>query len=55
MYLGLAFLLGLVACAIGLPAAAWIGRSYAQFTADLLNFSLAGATIPAGVVLLQWR
>jgi len=53
MYLGLAFVLGLVASAIALPLAAIIGRQYAQFTADLLNFDIAGFKIPARVILLQ--
>ncbi len=46
MYLGLALVLGLVASLIALPTAAVIGRWYAQFTADLLNFDTAGFGIP---------
>jgi putative ABC transport system permease protein len=53
MYLGLALVLGLVACAVGIPIAALIGRAYAQFTADLLNFSLAGAHVPPWVLLAE--
>ncbi|MEX2177599.1 MAG: FtsX-like permease family protein [Gemmatimonadaceae bacterium] len=46
MYLGLALGLGLVACAIAIPAAAVLGRLYAQFSADMLNFDITGFTIP---------
>lgn len=53
MYLGVALVLGLVASAVAVPAAAVIGRLYAQFTADLLNFDLTGATIPPSIVGLQ--
>ena len=53
MYLGLALLLGLAACAIALPVAAVIGRAYAGFTASLLNFDVAAYAIPARSYLLQ--
>ncbi len=53
MYLGLAFGLGLVACAVAIPAAAVLGRQYAEFTADMLNFDIAGFRIPSQVILLQ--
>jgi putative ABC transport system permease protein len=53
MYLATAFALGLGACAIGMPAAAFLGRAYARFTADLLNFDVAGHSIPGSVMLLQ--
>jgi putative ABC transport system permease protein len=53
MYLTLALVLGLVAAAIALPAAAVLGRLYAQFTADVLNFDIAGFGIPPQVILLQ--
>jgi putative ABC transport system permease protein len=53
MYLGMALLLGLAACALAVPAAALAGRAYARFAADLLNFSLAGIAIPVPIVLLQ--
>jgi putative ABC transport system permease protein len=33
--------------------AAFIGREYATFTADLLNFSVAGLTIPRSAIALQ--
>jgi len=53
MYLGLALLLGLVACAVALPVAALLGRAYAEFTAGMLNFDIAGAAIPRWVLALQ--
>ncbi|HZL86343.1 MAG TPA: FtsX-like permease family protein [Candidatus Krumholzibacteria bacterium] len=53
MYLGLAFGLGLVACAVALPLAAFLGQQYAEFTADMLNFDIAGFRIPSQVILLQ--
>lgn len=53
MYLVLAFLLGLVACAIAIPLAALVGRAYANFTADLLNFSTKGFAIPTSAFLVQ--
>ena len=46
MYLGLAFVLGVIATAIALPVAAFIGRQYAEFSAAMLNFDLAGYTVP---------
>ncbi len=53
MYLGLALALGLVACAVAVPAAAVLGRMYAQFTADMLNFDISGFTIPYWAFYLQ--
>jgi putative ABC transport system permease protein len=53
MYLGLALVLGLVACLIALPAAAILGRWYAGFTATLLNFDPAGFSIPAWALAVQ--
>ncbi len=53
MYLVLALLLGLVASALAVPAAAILGRAYARFTADLLNFSIAGTTLSLRVVAVQ--
>jgi putative ABC transport system permease protein len=53
MYLGVALVLGLVASVVAVPAGAVIGRLYAQFTADLLNFDLTGATIPPSIFGLQ--
>jgi putative ABC transport system permease protein len=53
MYLLLAFVLGVVACAIAIPVAAVVGRAYANFTADLLNFSTTGFAIPMSAFLAQ--
>ena len=53
MYLGLALVLGLVASLVAIPTAAVIGRWYAQFTADLLNFDTAGFAIPPWAFALQ--
>ena len=53
MYLGLALLIGLAACLVAVPAAAIIGRRYATFTAELLNFDITGAGIPAWIIALQ--
>jgi len=53
MYLGLALVLGLVACVVALPAAALLGRWYAEFTARLLNFDTTGFSIPAWAIALQ--
>lgn len=46
MYLGVAFVLGVVACLIALPIAALLGRWYAEFSASLLNFDTTGFRIP---------
>jgi putative ABC transport system permease protein len=53
MYIGLALVLGIVACAIASPAGLIIGRGYAQFTADLLNFDITGARVPNNIILIQ--
>lgn len=53
MYLATAFVLGLVACIVAVPVAAFIGRQYAEFSASLLNFSIAGVAIPARVIVMQ--
>ena len=53
MYLALAGVLGLVASAIAIPAAAVIGRAYGDFTANLLNFSTEGFAIPRAAFALQ--
>lgn len=53
MYLMSAFVLGVVATAIAIPLAALIGRAYANFTADLLNFSATGFPIPLSAFVLQ--
>jgi putative ABC transport system permease protein len=46
MYLGFALTLGAIACVISIPAAAWLGRLYARFTGDLLNFDVSAFAIP---------
>jgi len=53
MYLGLALVLGLVACLVAIPAAALLGRWYAEFTASLLNFDTTGFSIPGWAIALQ--
>ncbi len=53
MYLVLSVALGLVACAIAVPLAALIGRGYAQFTAEILNFDIRGFEIPRWSFALQ--
>lgn len=54
MYLVLALVLGLIACAVAIPVAAVTGRLYAEFTADTLNFDIAGARIPVWVIAIQF-
>jgi putative ABC transport system permease protein len=53
MYLALALILGLIACAISIPIAAWLGRRYAEFTTGILNFDISGFTIPVWTFVLQ--
>lgn len=53
MYLGVALVLGVLASALALPAAAAIGYRYAALKAELLNFDITGYTIPLEVLLLQ--
>ena len=53
MYLGLALGLGLAASAIAVPVAALLGRLYARFTADMLNFDIAAFSIPAWAIAAQ--
>ncbi|MEO7963331.1 MAG: ABC transporter permease, partial [Gemmatimonadaceae bacterium] len=53
MYLALALVLGVFASLIAIPLAALIGRAYANFTADILNFSTTGFEIPRGAFVLQ--
>ncbi|MEO7455383.1 MAG: FtsX-like permease family protein [Gemmatimonadaceae bacterium] len=53
MYLGLAFSLGIVACAISIPLAAVFGRMYAEFTAGILNFDVSAYRIPVWAFALQ--
>lgn len=53
MYLVPACALGLVATAISIPLAAMIGRGYADFTAEMLNFSTRGIAIPLDIYAWQ--
>jgi putative ABC transport system permease protein len=53
MYFGLALVIGLGACAVAVPVAWIVGKQYASFTADLLNFDISGARIPGWIVLSQ--
>ena len=53
MYLGIALILGVIASAIAIPAAAMLGRLYAEFTASILNFDITGFTIPLWAFALQ--
>jgi putative ABC transport system permease protein len=53
MYFSMALLLGLMASAISLPAAMLIGREYASFKAEMLNFPITGYAIPWWAIALQ--
>ncbi len=53
MYLGFAFLLGLLASAIALPVAMLIARPYAALNASMLNFSIDGYAIPWWAIAAQ--
>jgi putative ABC transport system permease protein len=53
LYLGVALLLGLVAAALALPTAAFVGYRYAALKAELLNFDVTGYSIPTGALALQ--
>lgn len=53
LFLAMALVLGIVATAVAVPAAAALGRGYAQFTSDLLNFDMAGFEIPRWSFALQ--
>ncbi|MDB4899530.1 MAG: FtsX-like permease family protein [Gemmatimonadetes bacterium] len=53
MYLGLALALGLVATVIAIPVAALLGREYARFSAQLLNFTVEGQAIPRLAIVVQ--
>ena len=54
MYLGYALLLGAIASSIALPAAIAIARPYAAMKSEMLNFPIAGATIPWWAIFLQF-
>ena len=53
VYLGQALVLGLAAALLALPLAIVIGRAYAGFRAEMLNFPVAGLRIPAWAIALQ--
>lgn len=53
MVLAQAGALGLLASAIAIPAALWLGRVYGGLKAELLNFPLDGIATPAWAVMLQ--
>jgi len=53
MYFGFAGALGLLATAVSLPLAIVVGREYARFKVDMLNFPLAGQSIPVWTIALQ--
>jgi len=53
LYLAFAALLGLLAALLALPAALAIGRPYAMFKAQMLNFSVAGFAVPWWTIALQ--
>jgi putative ABC transport system permease protein len=67
VYLGLALLMGLVSAALAMPVAAALGRAYAAFAANMLNFDVSayaprpsmfwlqlgvGALLPVGAALV---
>lgn len=54
IYLSFALLLGLIASSIALPLAALIGREYASFKLEMLNFPLDGVATPASVLVVQF-
>lgn len=53
LYLAMALALGATATVLALPAAIFLGRSYAQFRAEMLNFPVEGYPIPWWILLLQ--
>jgi len=53
IYLGLALVLGLLSMVIALPVAAAVGRTYAAFVGDLLNFDVSAYSPSASVFGLQ--
>ena len=53
MYLVFAGAIGLVASALSLPAALWMGRSYGALKGELLNFDVSGSAIPWWAIVLQ--
>jgi putative ABC transport system permease protein len=53
MYFVFALALGVIASAAALPAALAIGRAYAGFKVEMLNFPLAGQAMPGWAIALQ--
>jgi putative ABC transport system permease protein len=53
MYLVVAAALGLIGCLVSVPVAAFIGRGYAGFTAEILNFDIEGVAVPWWSFALQ--
>ena len=53
IYLGQALALGLAASLLALPLAILLGRAYARFRAEMLNFPVDGIAIPAWAIALQ--
>ena len=53
LYLVMALAFGLVANAIAIPAAAVLGRAYAEFAASLLNFEVGATPVPAWAFAVQ--
>jgi putative ABC transport system permease protein len=53
MYLGLVFVLGLVALAVALPAATWAAKAYVAFMGDMLNFDIINDAVEPQVLLLE--
>jgi putative ABC transport system permease protein len=53
LYLTFALALGVIACAVAIPLAAYAGRAYARFAATMLNFDVDGYAIPRSALALQ--
>jgi putative ABC transport system permease protein len=53
IYLGMALLFGVLASSIALPMAIALGRFYAEFRGEMLNFPITGYAIPAWVIVVQ--
>ncbi len=53
IYLSMVLILGLLALVIAIPISVLIGEAYAAFAADMLNFEITDASIPAWVFGVQ--
>ena len=53
LYFSTVLIFGLGALLIGIPVGQWVGRGYAAFTADMLNFNITSDFIPAWVYAVQ--